>query len=258
MSSHVTRQSSLSFTLIELLVVMGIIALLMVLVVPAFTKLKSADEITNAAYAITGALEQARNYAMANETYVWIGFYEENTTAPAPTNTAPAYPGHGRLVMAVVASTDGTKIFDDSDPVAPLPPTRIKQISKLIKIEGIHLADIGAPPSSLPNPLPPVNSIAGRSDIPYTEGEPFSHFNRISSESADTTRFVFTTQGYTFYKTVRFSPRGEANINTTYAMKHVAEIGLRPTHGTVVDTTTSNVAAIQFNGTTGHFQIYRQ
>src|SRR6266567_2533322 len=67
-----------AFTLIEMLVVMGIIAILMVLVAPAFTSLKSAGDVTGAAYTVKGALDQARTYAMANNTYTWVGFYEED------------------------------------------------------------------------------------------------------------------------------------------------------------------------------------
>lgn len=246
------------FTLIELMVVVGVISLLMVLLVPAFTNLKRSNDITNAAYTITGALEQARNYAIANNTYIWVGFYEEDASAAAPTDAPPPYPGRGRLLIATVASTDGTKIFANSDPSAPLPATRIKQVGKLIKIDGVHVTDIGAPPSPIPIPTPPPNSIAGRPDIPYTEGAPFSHFNRVSSDSSDTARFIFSVQNYTFYKEVRFTPRGEANINGTYTIKHAAEIGLRPTHGNVVDAASPNVVAIQFSGISGNFQIYRQ
>src|SRR6202022_1653616 len=57
------------FTLLELLVVIAIISILFVLLVPAFTTRKSADDMTNAAYTITGVLEQARAYAMGNNTY---------------------------------------------------------------------------------------------------------------------------------------------------------------------------------------------
>jgi prepilin-type N-terminal cleavage/methylation domain-containing protein len=257
-SSLVTRHCLRGFTLIELLVVMGIIVLLSVLIVPAFTSLKGSDEVTNAAYTIGGVLEQGRNYAMANNTYVWVGFYEEDASSAVPTNATPAYPGRGRLVFATVASTDGTKIFENADPIASLPATRIRQVGKLVKIAGLHVTDIGAPPSPPPVPTPAPNSLAGRSDIPYTEGAPFAHFNRISSDSTDATRFSFSVQNYTFYKTVRFNPRGEANLNSTYTMKHGAEIGLRPTHGTIVDSNSTNLVAIQFNGVSGSFKIYRQ
>src|SRR5438876_862300 len=63
------------FTLLELLVVMAIIAILIVLVAPAFTNIKGGNDITTSAYTITGALEQARNYAMSNNTYVYLGLY---------------------------------------------------------------------------------------------------------------------------------------------------------------------------------------
>ena len=66
------------FTLVELMIVTGIIAILMVWVAPAFTNLKGAGDVTSAADTIKGVLEQARIHAMANNTYTWIGFYEED------------------------------------------------------------------------------------------------------------------------------------------------------------------------------------
>src|SRR5438876_6479671 len=94
---------SRAFTLIEMLVVMGIIAILMVLLAPAFTSIKSAGDVTGAAYTIKGVLDTARTYAKANNTYTWVGFLEENVSL-----TTPASPGSGRLVMSIVASKDGT------------------------------------------------------------------------------------------------------------------------------------------------------
>lgn len=246
-----------AFTLIELLVVIGIIILASALLVPAFTNLKASGNTTSSAYAIVGVLEQGRNYAMANNTYVWVGFYEESAASAVPTNATPGYPGRGRLILATVASTDGTKIFENADPIASLPGTRIKQIGKISKIEGLHVTDIGAPPSP-PPPSAGANTLESRPDVPYTEGAPFTHFNRISSNSSDTTRFSFSVQDYTFHKTVRFNPRGEANLNSTYALKHAAEIGLRPTRQEVVDMNRRNLIAIQFNGVSGNFKIYRQ
>jgi hypothetical protein len=38
--------------------------------------------VTSAAYAIKGVLEQGRTYAMANNTYTWVGFYEEDGSKP--------------------------------------------------------------------------------------------------------------------------------------------------------------------------------
>lgn len=235
---------------------MGIMALLMVLVAPGFTRIKAGNDVTTAAYTIAGLLEQGRNYAMGNNAYVWVGFYEEDATAT--TNAAPPYPGKGRIVIASVFSTDGTKIYEDSDPTAQLPAARIKQLGRLIKIDGIHLTDVGAPPSSPAAAL--SDSLDVRSDYPYTNaaGIGADHFNRISSDSSDTTRFGFVAQNYTFSKTVRFNPRGEANLNSTYSLKNPAEIGLKATHGSAVDENSANTVAIQFGGVGGNFKIYRR
>jgi Tfp pilus assembly protein FimT len=261
-----------AFTLLELLVVVGIVTLLVVLAIPAFTTRKSADEVTNAAYTIAGVLEQARNYALSNNTYVWVGFYEENSTATSPTNATPPYPGKGRLVVAAISSVDGTKIFDDADPPTFLPAVRIKQLGRLTRVEGIHMTEIGAPPSPTPFSPPDPNGIDGRPAQPYADGSPFDHYNRISSDdpgtkqvNGDRTQFPFVAQSYTFYKTVRFSPRGEANINSTYSLKHAAEIGLISTHGNSAPTPptsparySGNVVALQFNGIGGNIKIYRK
>ena len=56
-----------AFTLIELITVMAIMVLLMVMVVPAMTGLKSAGEVTKAAFDFTGLLDSARAYAIAHE-----------------------------------------------------------------------------------------------------------------------------------------------------------------------------------------------
>src|SRR5438477_9063221 len=98
-----------AFTLLEMLVVMGIIAILMVLVAPAFTTIKSGTDATSAAYTIKGILDQARTYAMANNTYTWVGFYEENVSNPTSPN--PDAPAIGRLIMSIVASKDGTEVY---------------------------------------------------------------------------------------------------------------------------------------------------
>src|SRR5205823_206793 len=128
--------------------------------------------------------------------------------------------------------------------------------------EGVHVTDIGAP---APGPTPVVNpnAIDARPDSPYTDSAPSSDYqNRINSDDTHSpenqTLYPFVAQGYNFYKTVRFTPRGEAQINGTYNMRRVVEIGLRPTHGSTVDFASPNVVAIQFSAMGGNFKIYRR
>jgi prepilin-type N-terminal cleavage/methylation domain-containing protein len=255
------------FTFVELLVVIALIGVLMVLVTPAFTSIKSAGDVTNAAYRIRDALEQARNYAMANNTYVWVGFYEEDGSVPSATPTAT--PGTGRVVISIVASKDGTTIYNanSSSNPDPIDPTRLIQVGKLVKVENIHL------------PLFAVGSGTGdtfdtRATLQFDPGgvgyndSRFGEINLSGNQSAPITNSQFPFQypvgnpapdaQYTFRKTLRFNPRGECSINSTYKMRRVAEIGLQPTRGNVADTNTRNVVAIQFSGIGGNFKIYRR
>src|SRR5205085_10657628 len=127
------------FTLIELLVVIGIVILLTALLTPAFTNLKRAGDVTSAGYTIKGVLEQARTYAMANNTYTWVGFYEEDVSQPS---TNPPTPGVGRVVISIVAAKDGVQGFDPitvASPTNRLDISRLIQVGKLIKIDNVHL-----------------------------------------------------------------------------------------------------------------------
>src|SRR5437764_3649993 len=100
----------------------------MVLIAPAFTSIKSGTDVTSAAYTIKGALDTARTYAKANNTYAWVGFYEENVANPASPNSDT--PAVGRVVMSIVASKDGTIIYDPNS-MATIAPTKLIHVGKL-------------------------------------------------------------------------------------------------------------------------------
>ena len=144
-----SKRAQDAFSLIELMVVIAIIVLVSALIAPAFRSLKGAGDVTSAAYTVKSVLEQARTYAMANNTYTWVGFYEEDVSQPS---TNPPTPGVGRLVMSIVAANDGVQGFD---PIAVASPTnrldiaRLIQVGKLIKIENVHLP-LFAIPTGIP------------------------------------------------------------------------------------------------------------
>ena len=129
-------ESIRGFTLLELLIVVGIVALLMVLIAPAFTSIKGGTDVTSAAYTIKGALDTARTYAKANNTYTWVGFLEENVANPASPNSDT--PRVGRLVMSIVASKNGTTVYDPNN-LATIDATQPIQVGKLTKVQNIHL-----------------------------------------------------------------------------------------------------------------------
>jgi prepilin-type N-terminal cleavage/methylation domain-containing protein len=266
------------FTLLELLIVIGIVAVLLVLIAPGFTSLKSARDVTSAAYTIKGVLDTARTYAKANNTYTWIGFYEEDVSQASIAHGADPCTGcMGRLVLSIVASKDGTTVYDPNSLNNPDPinPAKLVQVGKLIKLENVHLplfaagTGTGDTFDARPSPSP-------ASDANYSR---FGELN-VASPTAPITNSQFpfwypltaasqAEAQYYFKKTLQFSPRGDSRINSTYDIRRVVEVGLLQTHGTATPVPVSgggtsnvvfsgNVAAVQINGFAGDVKIYRR
>jgi prepilin-type N-terminal cleavage/methylation domain-containing protein len=241
------RERASAFTLLELLIVVGIIAILMVLIAPAFTSIKSGTDVTSAAYTIKGVLDTARTYAKANNTYTWVGFYEEDVSQ---SSTNPATLGVGRLVMSIVASKDGTNVASSG----PIDPSLLIQVDKLTKIENVHLA-ASADGTSLP---------VGADQPPGTtfDARPAVESTYCIGDTTSSTPFQYPLAGtpqYTFSRMIQFSSNGEARVsNSGNNPQPAAEIGFRPTHGAAVDINSPNILAIQFTGLGGNVTIYRR
>jgi prepilin-type N-terminal cleavage/methylation domain-containing protein len=286
-ASEARGRQSYGFTLVELIIVVGIIGLLLVLIAPAFTTIKGGTDLTRAAYTIKGVLDTARTFAKSNNTYTWVGFYEEDisqsSVIPAPD---PRCIGCvGRIVMSIVASKDGTNLGADANSSATgtenfIDATRLVQVNKLIKIDNVHLplfalgTGTGDAFDTRPSPTPATDA-------------PFSRFGELNAVSPNTapyeptnlglTKFPFQypvgspapTWQYRFRRTLRFSPTGECRINSTYDVRKVVEAGLLQTHGATTPpprsgggtsfvTWDGNVAAIQITGFGGNVKIYRR
>ncbi len=259
------RQARRAFTLVEMLVVIGVIVVLLGLVMPAITSLKGGQDMTAAAYDLAGELEMARSYAVANHTYTWVGFYEQSfnaSSAPAPAPT-PNYPDAGHVTLGIVYSKDGTNLDDArSDGTVAgtnaLPLASLGQVGKIVHLYGVHVTALKAPTNANATDPAVINTLQGRpyqTDLMATGSlEP----TLISSDSPDAAARPFIAQGYTFYKTIRYNPRGEAMVNGTQPCTRIIEIGLQPTHASVRDTLSTNLLAIQQTGIGGAVNIYRQ
>lgn len=235
-----SRLPCAGFTLIELLVVVAVMAVMTGLAIPAFESIKGGNDVTTTAYNIKGTLDQARAYAMTNNTYVFVGIQE--FAASVDSSVVPQGAGTGRVAMAVVAARDGTPGSST---------TNLMPIFKLQHFENTHLVDLsGAIPASggMARPAPsPGGYVISDATVPQTTVFSWP----IGAATA--------AQQYSFNQVINFDPEGAARIQSSgngIVIPSYIEIGFEASHGTAI-TTSSNAVAIQIDGVTGATQMYR-
>lgn len=262
-----------AFTLVEMLVVMGIIVILISAATAAVNGMKSTQDVSKAVYDLASLLGQARSYAMGNNTYVYVGLEEVDANQASSDTPQLTGTGHtGRLAVAVVAVRDGTRGYDPSvlstdgagwTAYYPTWSANVVPVGKLQSFSGVHLVDLGAPPTSGSSGMsrPTLVPDPG-SSVRYSVGDP---------ACLSATPFVWPaeaslTQGqYTFTKVIQFDSQGVARIQTSQNGTSVTsriEIGLQQSHGTMFaalpqPAATGAIAAIQIDGMTGAVHIYR-
>lgn len=226
-SAHLGRSA---FTIIELLAVMGIMTLMLLAIVPAVSSITGAGDVTSSAFEVATTLEQARAYAMAHNTYVFVGLTQHD-------GVDTSKPGTGEIVMAVAASRDGTKNFGAGN-------ANLASLSRLKRLGNTAIEDT----------------------LPNSEGlsRPSVADNyRIGNAASDAaTSFTWpigaNSPSYEFSKIIQFDPRGTATIPPNVAsVPQWLEIGLVPTRGNQVVTSSPNCAAVVLDGVTGSVKIYR-
>ena len=262
------------FTLLELLIVIGVTGILLVLIGPAFTTLTSATDVTSAIYGIKGVLENARAYAKANHTYVFVGFAEvDSSVDPSviPQITTGDTP-YGRVAVAVVASKDGTSLYqyatsDQGNDWAAgyANGTHLVAVGKLQTYENLHFVPVDFGSWS---PTAHPNSKMARYQ---PTGPPYILGHALSSSATPFTwplgSPLDSGYQYRFDRVINFDPTGIARIATSTngdAIAHVIEIDFQPSHGTVFqqlpdgfNQDVGNHAVIQLGTTSGAVRVYR-
>ena len=197
---------------------------------------------------LANTLVRARAYAMANNTYVFVGIQEVDASKPS---SGAQTAGTGRIGVTVVASNDGTRGYTTSAPAA-LTSSSLTIVSPLRHFDNVH-----------------ITTSSGIANLPNASSG--TSFNLANSSSSSLTTFTWPLSGTAQYSfgsnasspgtVIQFSPQGEAQIVTgsnTDSILQWIEIDLVPTHGnTTSGVSAKNPSAILIDGASGSITIYR-
>jgi len=212
--------------MLELLTVMAVITMMITLVAPAVSSLTKGGTTNSTLAELAGTLSQARQYAVAQNTYVWV--------ALTPNLDDPADPS---VSVVALASKSGQDPAPWSN-YGAAPNAEITLLAKPRTFRQCRLEEAGAFDSSRISGLPPSPSV--------------SQANSLSKDSA---KFQVSSSGSPreYARVVQFRPDGQAR--TASGPIDVVEFGVRPMRGTTPDE--NNIAVLRINGLTGQTTVYR-
>jgi prepilin-type N-terminal cleavage/methylation domain-containing protein len=218
---NLSGASKRGFSLVELLVVIAIMAILLGLTAPSLSGLMSSGNMNVAVSDISDLLSQSRSYAMAHNTYVWVGFSEQ---------------ANQKLMVGVVAGKSG----QSSDLTLPGDPTASVNYIPIAKPQSFDHFSLQAVSS-----LPTLTGMATvGDDISAPQASPNNSFTQNNAGTP-----------ITFSKIIQFSPQGEASVSSS-STAHWVQIGIEPMRGATANT--ANVAVFQVASLTGQVRVFRQ
>ncbi len=134
--------AKLGFTLVELLVVISIMSILAAAATWSIVGNQSAGRANSAILTLGGFVDQCREYALANNTYVYVAVCQN----PAATGAA------SEVWLGAVASADGTDISSAGKNNITI-GSGAKAISKVMRLEGVEVQNAHAKPIRLDGEL---------------------------------------------------------------------------------------------------------
>jgi prepilin-type N-terminal cleavage/methylation domain-containing protein len=222
---HPSFSSKRAFTLTEMLVVLAIMTIITAIGVPSLFSVTNSGKMNESTSDLAGILEQARQYAAAQNTYVWVALQ------PQTVNNVDV------LNVAVVASNDGT----DPGVYGNVPSSAFQIVTRIRTFQHLQLKTAGTFTISQLASLP-ASPTAGPA-------------NNLSSTATFNIRMPGAGGTTPFTQSIEFTPSGEAR-NTTSPIDFI-EIGLEPA-STTSSPNPSNAAVLRVNGITGLTAVYRE
>ncbi len=230
MKPHPSKRS-IGFTMVELLVVIAIMIVLVALTVPALTSMAKGNQMTQSLIEISGMLEQARQYAISRNTYVWVAM------RPNPNGA-----NGDELSVAVLASKTGTDPFATPwSSYGAVPDDQIDLAARVRTFDQIRFEEAGTFTSSN------IPGLAGKTATTAAKNSP------SKGSASFQIKLPGASTASDFNRVIQFTPNGEARVSSNVI--DVIEFGLRPTRGKSGDE--NNVAVVRVNGLTGQTAVFR-
>ncbi|XHR26830.1 MAG: Tfp pilus assembly protein FimT/FimU [Chthoniobacteraceae bacterium] len=169
-----------AFTLVEMMVAMVLIALLSVVSRPAVSALTGAGTVNRAIGDLSGALDLARAYAMAQSTYVRVGFCNVPTAADG-----------AQTVVLTLYSRDGTLDASDAEGMASaawMPAAKPLLLRNLCVNDALGAVNDSTP--SATNIPAFVRSVPGVGSVSFTSCIQFDPSGEARVQLSGVSRFI--------------------------------------------------------------------
>jgi prepilin-type N-terminal cleavage/methylation domain-containing protein len=131
------------FTLVEILTVLTIIVLLAAVTLPGFSVLGSSS-FDQSVLTVSGLLDECHNYALAHNTYVYVGESQQATTTPtqiwlvavaSPTGVdisqggaVPINSASGSVLVGKITKLSNLAFISSIPSISPAPPSGFTQV----------------------------------------------------------------------------------------------------------------------------------
>jgi prepilin-type N-terminal cleavage/methylation domain-containing protein len=241
------------FSLLELLVVLAILAILATVTIPSISGLNGSGKFNQALSQVTGILEEARSYAVAQNTFVWVAFYPVNASQLTGSQNDPS---GDHLIVATFASNDGTDPINWTSGTYAIPYTAptgtvINPILKVQNISQLRIAPGG-------NGIAYLNFTTDILPSAMTGGEASPASNVVFSYQLPAMGLILSQQplpsGAAPISVIEFTPSGSAQVGE--GLSSVVRVDFQPMKSSSV-TDDHNIASLGINGLMGLTTRYR-
>lgn len=228
--------------MVELLVVMSIIIVLAGASIAGLGSAFGGGKSKDTYFRLAGLLEQARQYAVSKNTYVWVVFYPKTGSVDGD-----------ELSVAVLASSDGTKYDSSNATISSGASDSIQWTGSVPDQSSTFLQLVTKVQTFSKIKLKEAGEVTDLTSLKALEAPPvITSSNSLKKDAA----FQIAQPGVgvqTFSYGLVFSPSG--TVRTGDAPIDMIEIGLVPMKGSTE--IAKNAAVFRINGLTGQTRMYR-